>query len=90
MQYKSLLQIWSLVYGNWYLSMKGKNFNNKEKYNAKAGDESKAKKKKKLYYNKRLGRQMLRCNPQNKISYLHNIAKTLAWKIPWAEEPGRL
>ena len=48
MQYKSLLQIWSLVYGNWYLSMKGKNFNNKEKYNAKAGEESKAKKKIKI------------------------------------------
>ena len=29
------------------------------------------------YYNKRLERQMLRCSPENKISYLHNIAMNL-------------
>ena len=50
--------IWKLVPFN-----EGKKFSNKEKYNAKAGDESKAKKKIMKYCNKRLGRQMLRCNP---------------------------
>ena len=67
--------IWKLI----PLLMKEEMLARMKKCTAKRGDESTNQKKEKGIntMNDRLGRQILRYKPQNKISYLHSIAMNL-------------